>query len=162
MLPVEFGSILHSGPLCHSHFGSNCWPVCTNLPKTPPPPPFSYFSSLLLTGSKTKFCISLFKQCIIAKARVYLLYSSMRVLRLIQIVAFILRLSRGTVARLSFQCDHCYILEETALKDWVLLCDIYSTAHLPFRAEWYKDNYPEDGGKESIPCVLKVNSLSIH
>lgn len=26
MLPVEFGSILHSGLLRHSHFKSNCWP----------------------------------------------------------------------------------------------------------------------------------------
>lgn len=33
MLPVEFGSILHSGPLCHSHFRSNCWPVHTSCQK---------------------------------------------------------------------------------------------------------------------------------
>lgn len=33
MLPVEFGSILHSGLPRHSHFKSNCWPGRTTWEK---------------------------------------------------------------------------------------------------------------------------------
>ena len=35
MLPGEFGSILHSGLPCHSHFKSNCWPGRNTWEKKP-------------------------------------------------------------------------------------------------------------------------------
>lgn len=45
----------------------------------------------------------------------------------------------------------------------MLLCDIHSQYYsLTIHAELYKANYHEDGGKESIPRVLKVNSSSFH
>lgn len=79
------------------------------------------------------------------------MYLSLQALQLIHIDAFLLW--NSSMADVGF-------LKEWTLKDWVSY--ILDIAHLPFRAERYKANYHEDGGKESIPPVLKVNSSSIH